>query len=236
MSLTSDALLQPDVALQPLVEDWVHAYHSAAGDEQAERTVIHELVLFLIRACGISVDVDEHVASDLDGTTDAVDTIQEQTVQTNTASYPLISRSKALKPFKANLSTVAQQLVATLYLTPHLFEDNETTKHSQALMPLLIAWLLTMASSPLRPIRHTATFIVLKMNTALCDCAITVSKELSLSQRKKEAEVKKGGSTAAAKKRIAEAEKKVKEVHERKTTIEGHMDDLDKAWVLYGHS
>lgn len=221
-------MLQPDVALQPLVEDWVHAYHGAAGNEEAERGAIHELVLFLIRACGLSADVDEHVASDLDGTTDAVDTIQEQTVQTNAASYPLISRTKALKPFKANLSTVIQQLIATLYLTPHLFEDSDTTKHSQALMPLLMAWLLTMSSSPLRPIRHTATFIVLKINTALCDCANTVSKELSLVQRKKEAEAKKGGTTAAAKKRVKDAENKVKEVHERKTTLEGHMDDLDK--------
>lgn len=206
----------------------MHAYHAAAGNEEAERSCIHELVLFLVRACGLTADVDEHVASDLDGTTDAVDTIQEQTVQTNAASYPLISRTKALKPFRANLNTVAQQLIATLYLTPHLFEDNQTTNHSQALMPLLMAWLLTMSSSPLRPIRHTATFIALKINTALCQCATTVSKELSLKQRQKEAEAKKGGSTAAAKKRVKEAEEKVKEVHARKTTLEGYMDDLDK--------
>lgn len=224
--LTLDALLQPDVALQPLVEDWVHNYNGTVGDEEAERAAIHELVLFLIRACGLSADVDEHVASDLDGTTDAVDTIQEQTVQTNAASYPLISRSKAIKPFKPNLATVVQHLVATLALTPHLFEDNQTTKHSQALMPLLMAWLLTMSSSPLRPIRHTATFIALKINTALCDCATTVSKELSLKQRQKEAEAKKGG--AAAKKRVAEAEEKVKQAHEKKVTLEGYMDDLDK--------
>lgn len=83
-----------------------------------------------------------------------------------------------------------------------------------------------MASSPLRPIRHTATFITLKINSALCDAAATASNELSIKQRQREAEAKKGGSGAAGKKRLKEAEDKVKEAHERKTRLEEYMTEI----------
>lgn len=91
-------------------------------------------------------------------------------------------------------------------------------------MPLLLSWLHSMTSSPLRPIRHTATFIALKINSALCEAAASVSKELSIKQRQREAEAKKTGS--AAKKRLEDAEEKVKETHERKTKLEEYMQEI----------
>jgi cohesin complex subunit SA-1/2 len=81
-----------------------------------------------------------------------------------------------------------------------------------------------MSSSALRPIRHTSTYIALKINTALCDVAAGVSKDLSIKQRQREAEAKKGG--AAAQKRVKEAEAKVKEAHERKVKLEEYMTEI----------
>ncbi|KAL1409808.1 cohesin complex subunit [Vanrija albida] len=221
-----NALLQPDVAIQPLVEDWVHTYQGAAGDGDAEKAAVQELVLLFIRACGFGADVDEDEAMDQDGVVDVIERIQDESVNTNPATYPLISRVKSLRSFKTNLSAVISHLVATLFLTPHLFDDAETTKHSLPLVPLLLTWLHSMASSPLRPIRHTATFITLKINSALCDAAATASNELSIKQRQREAEAKKSGSGAAAKKRLKEAEDKVKEAHERKTRLEEYMTEI----------
>jgi cohesin complex subunit SA-1/2 len=83
-----------------------------------------------------------------------------------------------------------------------------------------------MASSPLRPIRHTSTYLALKINSALCDVAVDVSKELGLKQRQRETEAKKGKIGVAAQKRMKEAEKKITEVHERKTTLEQYMQDI----------
>lgn len=76
-----DALLQPNVALQPLVEDWVHAYQGASGDEEAEKAAVHELVLFFVRACGLSADVDENEAMDQDGVADTIERIQDESVK-----------------------------------------------------------------------------------------------------------------------------------------------------------
>jgi cohesin complex subunit SA-1/2 len=105
-----------------------------------------------------------------------------------------------------------------------IYEDNESTKHSQAIMPLLLAWLGSMSSSPLRSIRHTSTFIGLQVHSALCDAAVLVSKDLSVKQRQKEAEAKKSG--AAAKKRSKDAEEKVKEAHAHKVRLEQHMKEI----------
>jgi cohesin complex subunit SA-1/2 len=75
-----DALLSPDIALQPLVEEWVETYQETAGDEAAERTSVHELVLFFIRCAGLNSALDEDQAMDVDGIQDMVDDIQSESV------------------------------------------------------------------------------------------------------------------------------------------------------------
>jgi cohesin complex subunit SA-1/2 len=134
-----------------------------------------------------------------------------------------------MKAFRTNLDIFIRNLVMTLSLTPLLFEEPETTSHSTPIISLLLAWLNSMSSSPLRPIRHTGTYITLKIVTELCDVASTVSKDLSLKQRQKETEAKKSGAGPAFQKRMKDAETKVKEAHTRKTKIEGIMQDTFSA-------
>lgn len=82
-----------------------------------------------------------------------------------------------------------------------------------------------MSSSPLRPIRHTSTYLTLKLNSALCDVAAGVSKNLGTRQRQKEAEQKKGANGAAGQKRLKDAGAKVKETHQKKTRLEEYMQE-----------
>jgi cohesin complex subunit SA-1/2 len=76
-----DALLSADIALAPLVEDWVENYQTTTNDDVSERAAVHELILFVIRACGLAADVTEDEAMDVDGVPEAVDTIQEESVR-----------------------------------------------------------------------------------------------------------------------------------------------------------
>jgi cohesin complex subunit SA-1/2 len=76
-----------------------------------------------------------------------------------------------------------------------------------------------MNTSPLRPIRHTATYIALKLCSAICEIAAEVKKDLSIKQRQKEAEVKKGS------KKVKEAEKKVTESQTRLNRLEDYLKD-----------
>jgi cohesin complex subunit SA-1/2 len=147
-------------------------------------------------------------------------------LQTSAAVYPLISRVKSLRPFKSNLNNLISALIKTLSLTPILYATSDNTAHSTPLLPLILNWLQTMASSPLRPIRHTSTYFSLKINSALCEVAAEVSKDLALRQRQRDAEAKKGTAGAAAQKRVKDAEKKVNEIRERKAALEGFMQDI----------
>ena len=106
-----------------------------------------------------------------------------------------------------------------------LYQQNDTTNHTIPLISIINTWLNTMMTSPLRPIRHTATYIGIKIVTELCNQAGDVSKELSLKQRQKDMEAKKGGTGQAYQKKLKDAENKVKEVHENKTRLEELMKE-----------
>jgi cohesin complex subunit SA-1/2 len=137
----------------------------------------------------------------------------------------LISKQKTLKPFKTNLDLFISLLINTMAISNLLFEEAESTSHTIPLISILLTWLNTMASSPLRPIRHTSTYIALKIVTELCVQAGDVSKELNLRQRQKDMEAKKSGVGPAYQKKMREAEAKVREVHEKKARLEEIMKD-----------
>lgn len=130
-----------------------------------------------------------------------------------------------MKVFRTNLNLFISQLIKTISLTPLLYATSETTRHTTPLLTVLLTWLHSMSSSPLRPLRHTSSYIALKINSALCEVAGEVSRELGLKQRQREAESRKG-NTPAIQKKVKEAEKKVREVHERKTVLEEHMKEI----------
>jgi len=101
-----------------------------------------------------------------------------------------------------------------------MYETEDTTSHSAPIMTLLISWLHTMSDSPLRSMRHTCTRLSLKVCTALCDVAAAISSELSLKQRQRDAEAKKGAQGPTAKKRLADLEAKCKESQTKKELLD----------------
>ncbi|KAL7422630.1 cohesin complex subunit [Cryptotrichosporon argae] len=220
-----NALLSPDVAIQPLVEDWVETYRSAE-DEDAERSAVHELVLFFIRCSGLGAEVEVDEALDLDGVQDVIERIQDESVKTNAATYPLINR-KIAKTFKSNLDSVVSHLITTLSLGPLLYETSVKTTRSAPILTVLLAWLHVMTTSPLRPIRHTSTYITLKINSALCQITAKVVKEISLKKRQREADNKKGG------KRSKEVDSTVKEAEARKEVLHENMREISS--VMFVH-
>ncbi|KAK6906813.1 hypothetical protein I203_100800 [Kwoniella mangroviensis CBS 8507] len=222
-----NALLSPDIALQPLIDEWVETYQQAAGDEVSEQVSIHELITLFIRCCGINLDIEQAEATDEDGITDAVERIQDESVRVAAAAYPLISRGKQFNAFRKNLDYFLYNLTESLSLTPILFQETtEESDHINVLLSLVLNWLNCMSTSPLRPIRHTSTYMLLKINSSMCDVASSVGKDLSLKQRQKEAEIKKGGTSNAAQKRLKELEEKVKEVQKRKERLHDMFQEI----------
>ena len=84
VKLTLDALISPDIALLPLVEEWVETYQQTADDENSETAAVHELIQFFIRCCGLNADVEEHETLDVDGVVDAIERIQDESMLVST--------------------------------------------------------------------------------------------------------------------------------------------------------
>ena len=230
--LTLDALNSADIALRPLIDEWVNTYISTANDEAAEKAAVHEIITFFVRCCGLNADIEEDEAMDADGVIDTLERIQDESVKVSLAIYPLIARTKESRTFRTNLDIFVPYLIKIISSTDVFYDDADSTKHSIVLLPLLLTWLHTMSSSPLRSIRHTSTHITLRINSALCEIASSVSNELSLQERKHAAEAKKAGSTAAAKKKVAVFEAKVKEVRAKKERVQEYMDEILDVYVV----
>ncbi|ORX41194.1 STAG domain-domain-containing protein [Kockovaella imperatae] len=221
-----NALLSPDIALQQVVDDWVETYQQTENDEVSEKASMQEMVLFFVRCCGLSANVDEDEAMDEDDIIGTIERIQDESVHRTAAVYPLVSKTKNLRPFRNNLNNLVHRLIKTLALTPCLYETS-TAKgaRSAAILPLLLSWLHSMSSSPLRPIRHTSTYITLKMISALAEVASEISQDLSVKQRQRDVEVQKGGKGPAALKRVKTLEEKVNEAGTKKAALDAALND-----------
>ena len=73
--------------------------------------------------------------------------------------------------------------------------------------------------------RHTSTFLALKIASALCDVAAEVGSDLSLRKRQKDVEAKKGGQGPAAQKRLKGLEAKVREALDKKEALDAMLKD-----------
>ena len=68
---STDALVNPSVALQSTAEDFIESLQTNAGMAQAE------LVNLILRCCGSNDSVDADEAVDYDGVVDALDNFTE---------------------------------------------------------------------------------------------------------------------------------------------------------------
>jgi len=119
-------LLSADIALAPLVEDWVENYQSTANDEVSERAAVHELILFVVRACGLAADVTEDEAMDVDGVLDAVETIQDESVRVSSLDMSDMKSSSSTgrcrflpSHIESKGPQAIQEQSRSLHFTPH---------------------------------------------------------------------------------------------------------------------
>ncbi|KAJ4428319.1 hypothetical protein ANN_24338, partial [Periplaneta americana] len=96
--------------------------------------------------------------------------------------YPLVKTSRNWKNFRKNFSNLLQVLIK---------KCQNSIIYDQYLMDNITSLLTAMSDSEVRAFRHTSTFAVLKLMTALVDVAITVSGNLENAKRQYEAEMGK---------------------------------------------
>lgn len=82
-----------------------------------------------------------------------------------------------------------------------------------------------MSSSQLRSVRHTATVVAMDLESALCEVAAEVEKEVVIVARQREGEKKRAGN-AKGKGRAKEFEGKAEEVRERRNKLNEYLREF----------
>ncbi|KAI0052365.1 hypothetical protein FA95DRAFT_1675331 [Auriscalpium vulgare] len=202
-----NAIMNPSAALQSTVEDFLESLSDSPAAAQAE------FINAILRACGCNDIVDGDAVLDSDGVVDALDNFTEVLKQDNSPIYPLTSRLPIFKKFRKSLSEFLERLVIS--------SADLGLLYSTELMRTLQTWVMPMSSSQLRSFRHTATFVALEVETALCDVAAAVEKEAEVISRQREGERKRkaGSKGKAAGGRDKELEGKANEVRVRRTKL-----------------
>lgn len=136
-------------------------------------------------------------------------------------AYPIASRSPIFRKFRKSLAEFFTRLVTSSAELGSLYASD--------LMSTLQAWIVPLSSSQIRSFRHTATVVALDIETALCQVAAAVDKELQTLSRQKEGERNKKGGRSKA--REQELDTKTKEVNTRRSKLKEYLKDIFNAYA-----
>ncbi|KAL8804678.1 MAG: hypothetical protein Q9200_005725 [Gallowayella weberi] len=171
-----------------------------------------ELVNFVLRCTGCSLEVDVHDIEDPDNAPSKLEDLRVEYGAQEITDYPLISKNKAFATFRTTMTDFFFSLISTAHAAGVLYSD-------LALIENFEVWVITMSSASLRPFRHTATVVSLAMESALCAVYSTLTENIAKTVRQKEGEKKK---KTVNKERVASLAQKAAE-EERKS---GLVDDM----------
>ena len=104
----------------------------------------------------------------------------------------------------------------------------ESHLYDEMVVPLVVQWLTAMSTSDVRALRHTATFLALKLLTKLCQVISKVSETLAIFARQ--------GQTSAQKKtpkKGKEDNSKVDELTQRHTFLTAQIEALYTGYFLH---
>ncbi|CCA73858.1 related to Nuclear cohesin complex subunit [Serendipita indica DSM 11827] len=203
-------ILSPATALQDSVDNFLELF-----DNTPEKALA-DLINCILRSCGCNSSVDSDQVMDTDGVVDALDEFTEGFKTETMPAYPIVSKSPAFRKFRKSLAEFFTRLMVTSAEAGSLYASD--------LMPTLQAWLVPLSSSQVRSFRHTATVVALYLETALCQIAAGVDKEIQTLSRQKEGE--RGKKAARSKAREQDLETRINEVTSRRNQLKEYLNDI----------
>ncbi|XP_069687444.1 cohesin subunit SA-1-like [Periplaneta americana] len=173
-SLICAVMKSRGVSSQRAVDEWVRSYK--ANQDSA----LLALTQFFITVSGCKGEVTSAMQTTMEHT--AIIKKMTEEFGDESGEYPLVKTSRNWKNFRKNFSNLLQVLIK---------KCQNSIIYDQYLMDNVTSLLTAMSDSEVRAFRHTSTFAVLKLMTALVDVAITVSGNLENAKRQYEAEMGK---------------------------------------------
>jgi len=136
--------------------------------------------------------------------------------QEGITDYPLVSRSRGTKSFRDLLVSFFRSLVNVMHETEIMYKDSD-------LMENITRWVASMSSSTLRPFRHTATTVVLAMETALVEVAKKLDDRVTKMTQQGESEKARKGKN---KEKLAAIQRNLDEANKNRETCQGMIRDF----------
>ncbi|PLB51125.1 putative nuclear cohesin complex subunit [Aspergillus steynii IBT 23096] len=180
--------------------DWLKSY------QNDQVSAMREMVNFVIRCAGSDIEVVNEDITEIDHAPHRVADVSNQYHTLGFSDYPLISKSRTFRNFKAVLEDFFSTLILTLHHSSTLYKDPNLYENIQI-------WLAAISNSTCRPFRHTAIVIVLKVMNTLCDIAQELMTSISTSRKQLESEKRKKsvnkGRVEAIQSAVQEGDKKL---------------------------
>lgn len=212
------ALSSADVAISEIASSWVQEYK-----EDRDEAVV-TLINFVLRCCGCVAQVQKHDVTNLDSAAETVGELQIMFQQQKFHEYPLqlsAASSKQAnenwKHFKSNVGDFICQIVVCGCQDGVLMQD-------ELYMESILVWLSSISTSTMRPLRFCATFLLLNIETTLCDEIVT--KTSSITRFEKQLKNAKGETRNKIQKNITQ-------FTEEKAVLEDLLKDISNTTFIH---
>ena len=178
------ALSLRGIAINDLALEWLEAFDQDLEDQTC--VAITELFNLILRACGCTYLVKEHDMINEDSAPATVAEIAEVFGRQALHEYPFVSTHKNVKHFRQNMLEFFRNIVSAGHEKGSLYKTGPAAENQLLGAPMVncvLAWLLALSASPVRPLRFVATLVLLDMQTQLCDLASTTTIMYQKQQR-----------------------------------------------------
>lgn len=172
------ALSNAEAAVSDLALEWVEQYMQDA--ESNLSGAITQLFNLVLRCCGCLHLAQEH---DMINSESADATVADLSVffgRQGYHEYPFISKNKELKFFRTNVVEFFENIVTISHEKGCLYKEEEGEDSSLAspMMSTLLAWLVALSGSTVRPFRFVATVLLFAIQSQICEHAVSLSISL----------------------------------------------------------
>lgn len=164
--------------MDAVAADWIARY------KENNANAMCDLINFVIRCTGCSLQLDVHDIEDPDNAPSRLEDLQNEFHAQKIADYPLISRAKGHATFRATMTGFFHSLISTAHAAGILFNDLVFIENIEV-------WVLPMTDSTIRPFRHTATVIALTIGSTVCGLTAEIADNTAKIARQKENEQRK---------------------------------------------
>ncbi|KAL6056220.1 Cohesin subunit SA-2 [Balamuthia mandrillaris] len=199
------------------VADWISRY-----EENQEEAVL-ELINFLFRSAGYASNVTDS-AMDATEMKKMLEKISTDKTKRLGGYYPILSRGKGMSKFKANFLDFWDKLI---------LKCEREILYDEVMIQTVLSWTIAIASTSLRPLRHTATLAALQIMKSIITVCNSLKKEYSNTAKQLKTEQKRvAASNKRSSGKLKQLEAKYEDMQEKISELEELMELIFKG-VFY---